>query len=76
MSVSHQTIYKSLLIPARGVLRKELLALLRSRRIMRRGRTSTTAGQTRGQIVDAKSIRDRPAEIEYRAIPATGKVIC
>ena len=36
---------------------------------MRRGRTSTTAGQTRGQIIDAVSIRDRPAEIEDRAIP-------
>jgi IS30 family transposase len=69
MNVSHETIYKSLFIQARGVLKKELLAHLRSRRIMRRGRTSTTAGQTRGQIVDAVSIRDRPAEIEDRAVP-------
>ena len=46
-----------------------MLAHLRSRRIMRRGRTATTAGQTRGQIIDAVSIRDRPAEIEDRAIP-------
>ena len=69
MNVSHETIYKSLFIQARGVLKKELLSHLRSRRIMRRGRTSTTAGQTRGQIVDAISIRDRPAEIEDRAIP-------
>ena len=69
MTVSHETIYKSLFIQARGVLKKELLAHLRSRRIMRRGRTATTAGQTRGQIIDAVSIRDRPAEIEDRAIP-------
>ena len=69
MTISHETIYKSLFIQARGVLKKELLAHLRSRRIMRRGRTSTTAGQTRGQIIDAVSIRDRPAEIEDRAIP-------
>jgi IS30 family transposase len=69
MNVSHETIYKSLFIQARGVLKKELLAHLRSRRIMRRGRTSTTAGQTRGQIIDAVSIRDRPAEIKDRAIP-------
>jgi IS30 family transposase len=69
MNISHETIYKSLFIQARGVLKKELLAHLRSRRIMRRGRTSTTAGQTRGQIIDAVSIRDRPAEIEDRAIP-------
>ena len=69
MNISHETIYKSLFVQARGVLKKELLAHLRSRRIMRRGRTSTTAGQTRGQIIDAVSIRDRPAEIEDRAIP-------
>ena len=69
MNMSHETIYKSLFIQARGVLKKELLAHLRSRRIMRRGRTATTAGQTRGQIIDAVSIRDRPAEIEDRAIP-------
>ncbi len=69
MNVSHETIYKSLFIQAGGVLKKELLAHLRSRRIMRRGRTATTAGQTRGQIIDAVSIRDRPAEIEDRAIP-------
>ncbi|WP_276946857.1 IS30 family transposase [Haematobacter massiliensis] len=69
MTVSHETIYKSLFIQSRGVLKKELLAHLRSRRIMRRGRTATTAGQTRGQIIDAVSIRDRPAEVEDRAIP-------
>ena len=69
MQVSHETIYKSLFIQARGVLKKELLAHLRSRRIMRRGKTSSTGDQTRGQIIDAISIRDRPAEIEDRAIP-------
>ena len=69
MNVSHETIYKSLFIQSRGVLKKELLAHLRSRRIMRRGRTATTAGQTRGQIIGAISIRDRPAEIEDRAVP-------
>lgn len=69
MNLSHETISKSLFIQARGVLKKELLAHLRSRRIMRRGRTATTAWQTRGQIVDAVSIRGRPAEIEDRAFP-------
>lgn len=69
MTISHETIYKSLFIQARGVLKKELLSHLRSRRIMRRGRTATTAGQTRGQITGAVSIRQRPAEIEDRAIP-------
>jgi IS30 family transposase len=63
---------------ARFVLRKELLGHLRSCRIMRRGRTSTTAGQTRGQIIDAVSIRDRPTEVEDRAIPGQleGVLMC
>jgi IS30 family transposase len=69
MRVSHETIYKSLFIQARGVLKKELMSHLRSKRIMRRGKTSTTQGQTRGQIVDAVSISERPVEIEDRAIP-------
>jgi IS30 family transposase len=69
MQVSHETIYKSLFIQARGVLKKELIGHLRSNRKMRRGKTSTTQGQTRGQIIDAVSIRERPAEIEDRAVP-------
>jgi IS30 family transposase len=69
MRVSHETIYRSLFIQARGVLKRELLATLRSRRLMRRAKTSTTEGQPRGQIIDAVSIRERPAEIEDRAVP-------
>lgn len=69
MRVSHETIYRSLFIQARGVLKKELTSHLRSGRIMRRSKLSTTEGQPRGQIVDAVSIRQRPPEIEDRAIP-------
>jgi IS30 family transposase len=69
MRVSHETIYKSLFVQARGVLKKELIARLRTRRLMRRGKSSTTRGQPRGRIVDAVSIRQRPAEVEDRAIP-------
>lgn len=69
MQLSHETIYRSLFVQARGVLKRELLAHLRSRRIMRRGKTASTTGQTRGQIIGAVSIRDRPAEIEDRAVP-------
>jgi IS30 family transposase len=69
MCVSHETIYRSLFIQARGVLKKELISHLRSRRMMRRGKTSTTEGQPRGQIIGAISIRKRPAEVEDRAIP-------
>jgi IS30 family transposase len=69
MSVSHQTIYRSLFIQARGVLKKELMDHLRSKRRMRRSRHSSEHGQSRGQIVDAISIRERPADAEDRAIP-------
>jgi IS30 family transposase len=69
MRVSHETIYRSLFIQARGVLKKELLDHLRSKRRMRRSRHSSEHGQSRGQIVDAISIRERPAEAEDRAIP-------
>lgn len=69
MRVSHETIYRSLFIQARGVLKKELVAHLRSRRMMRRSKHATTKGQPRGQIIDAISIRERPADIEDRAIP-------
>src|SRR5271165_2436147 len=69
MRVSHETIYRSLFIQARGVLKKELLDHLRSKRRMRRSRHSSEHGQSRGQIVDAISIRERPAEVEDRAIP-------
>ena len=69
MRISHETIYRSLFIQARGVLKKELIGHLRSRRKMRRVKHASTAGQPRGQIVDGLSIRDRPANVEDRAIP-------
>ncbi len=69
MRISHETIYRSLFVQARGVLKKELIGHLRSRRKMRRSKKSSTAGQPRGQIVDAVSIRERPAEVEDRAVP-------
>src|ERR1700682_4251907 len=69
LRVSHETIYRSLFIQARGVLKKELIGHLRSKRRIRRSHHSRVAGQSRGQIVDAISIRERPAEIEDRAVP-------
>lgn len=69
MRVSHETIYRSLFIQARGELKKQLLAHLRSGRVMRRARTATTKGKGYGQIVGAVSIRERPAEVEDRAVP-------
>jgi IS30 family transposase len=69
MRVSQETIYRSLFIQARGVLKKELMDHLRSKRRMRRSRHASVSGQSRGQIVDAISIRERPPEVEDRAIP-------
>ena len=69
MRVSHETIYRSLFIQARGVLKKELMQHLRTKRRIRRSRHSRVRGHRMGQIVDAISIRERPAEVEDRAIP-------
>ena len=67
--MSHETIYRSLFIQARGVLKKELVRHLRSERLMRRSVHARAGGKSHGQIVDAISIRERPAEVEDRAIP-------
>ena len=69
MRISHETIYRSLFVQARGVLKQELIAHLRTKRTMRRGKPATRAGQGRGRIIDAVSIRERPAEAEDRAVP-------
>ena len=50
-------------------MKRELITHLRSNRTMRRGKTWTTAGQPRGQIIDAVSISERPVEVEDRAVP-------
>jgi IS30 family transposase len=69
MRVSHETIYRSLFIQARGALKRELVGHLRSKRGIRRSQHARVSGQSRGQIVDAVSIRERPAEVEDRAVP-------
>ena len=69
LHVSHETIYRSLFIQARGALRKELLEHLRRTRAMRRSRHHTLKTQGLGQIVDAVSISERPASVEDRAVP-------
>jgi IS30 family transposase len=68
MQLSHETIYRSLFIQTRGVLKKELMAHLRTARQMRQAKGGTTKSGL-GQIVDAVSIRERPAEAEDRAVP-------
>ena len=67
--VSHETIYRSLFVQARGVLKKELLGHLRSKRTIRRSKQAGLNGDGRGQIKDIVSIRQRPAAVEDRAVP-------
>jgi IS30 family transposase len=69
MRVSHETIYRTLFVQARGALKRGLLAHLRSRRMMRRSRRASRRGQPRGQIKEAVSISERPPEAEDRAVP-------
>jgi IS30 family transposase len=68
MRVSHETIYRSLFVQTRGVLKKELMAHLRTARQMRQAKGGTTKSGL-GQLVDAVSIRERPAEAQDRAVP-------
>jgi IS30 family transposase len=67
--VSHETIYRSLFVQARGVLKKELLQHLRSKRTIRRSKQAGQKGDGRGQITDIVSISERPASVEDRAVP-------
>ena len=75
MRVSHETIYRSLFIQARGALKKELLEHLRSKRRIRRSQHSRIFKDGRGQIPEAISIRERPAEVEDRAVPGHWRAI-
>lgn len=67
--VSHETIYRSLFIQARGALKKELLQHLRRTRVMRRSRHHTQKTNNHGRIIDTVSISERPASVEDRAVP-------
>lgn len=67
--VSHETIYRSLFIQARGALKKELQEYLRSKRSIRRAKTSSLKGIGLGAMPNAISIRERPASVEDRAVP-------
>jgi IS30 family transposase len=78
LQISHEAIYRTLFIQARGALKKELQYHLRSGRVIRHARTATRKGQTRYQIVDAISIHERPPEIEDRSVPGhwEGDLLC
>lgn len=76
--VSHETIYRSLFIQARGALKKELLQHLRRTRGMRRSRHHTQKRANHGRITETVSISERPASVEDRAVPGhwEGDLIC
>ncbi len=76
--VSHETIYLTLFIQARGALKKELLQHLRRNRAMRRSRHHTQKTKNHGKITNTVSIRERPAEVEDRAVPGhwEGDLLC
>ena len=67
--VSHETIYRSLFVQARGVLKKELQQYLRSQRAIRRSKHASLKRDGLGQITNAVSISERPASVEDRAVP-------
>jgi IS30 family transposase len=77
MQLSHETIYRSLFVQTRGVLKKELMAHLRTKRQLRQAKGGVTKSGL-GQIVDTVSIRERPAEAEDRAVPGhwEGDLLC
>jgi IS30 family transposase len=78
LQVSHETIYRSLYIQARGALKKELLQHLRRTRAMRRSRHHTQKTGDHGRIIDAVSISERPGTVEDRAVPGhwEGDLLC
>lgn len=78
MRVSHETIYRTLFVQARGALKKELIARLRTARRLRRPNGVTRSTGLRGQIVGAVSIRERPPQAEDRAVPGhwEGDLLC
>ena len=77
MQLSHETIYRSLFVQTRGVLKKELMAHLRTKRQLRQAKGGVTRSGL-GQIVDTVSIRERPADAEDRAVPGhwEGDLLC
>lgn len=73
IQLSDEAIYRTLFMQARGLLKRELLSHLLSRRMMRSSKDFTTKGRPRGQITDAVSMYQRPAAVEERTVPGHWK---
>jgi IS30 family transposase len=69
MQVSPETIYRSLFVQSRGVLKRELVQQLRRQHHFRHARAAASRRPRTGQIIDAISIRQRPPEVDDRAVP-------
>ena len=78
LRVSHETLYRTLFLQARGALKKELIAHLRTVQRLRRPKGVAHSSGLRGRIADAVSIRERPAEAQDRAVPGhwEGDLLC
>jgi len=67
--VSHEAVYRAIYVQARGELRRELVACLKSRRERRVPRTRASGAERRGRITGMVNISERPAEAADRAVP-------
>lgn len=69
MHVSHETIYRTLYVQARGALKRELVAHLRRGRAYRRPQAAAHAARGPGRLVGTVSIAERPPTADSRAVP-------
>jgi len=75
MRISHEAVYQSLYIEGRGALKRELVWCLRTGRALRAPRERSRR-KTWAHVTPEVLISERPAEVEDRAVPGTGKAIC
>ncbi|HKF32242.1 MAG TPA: IS30 family transposase, partial [Jatrophihabitantaceae bacterium] len=75
MQVSHESIYRTLFVQSRGVLRRELTQYLRTGRVLRRPQ-SVRLPDGRGGRPNTLHISQRPAEAVDRAVPGHWETEC
>jgi len=75
MQVSHESIYRTLFVQSRGVLRRELTQYLRTGRVLRRPK-GVRLPDGRGGRPNTLHISQRPAEAADRAVPGHWETEC